>query len=136
MEGISFRLGEQTFSPNDIVNMNDIGSGENGLIAVSTHSSCCSSVGNWFLPGSSTPITEDTSSVAFYVTRNENGELVLNRGNFPATSEGLFRVEIPNAAGDLTDVYIGLYLDTGGRWRYHIGVAGFMYIFLVGGLMY
>ncbi len=123
VEGVSFTLRGVSYTPNDLVNMNDIGLGENGLIAITTYRSCCTGVGDWFLPGEMTPIVSfpggtivsGMSCVAFCTSRSENGELILNRGNFPATSEGLFRVSIPDAGGVLTDVYIGLYLETGGE---------------------
>ena len=111
-DGISFSLKGESYSHNDLVNMEDIGAGDNGLIAATTHRPCCTS-GDWFLPGASTALSSEVAE-SFYQSRSGNGELVLNRGDFGPTTAGLFRVNIPNSSGVLTDVYIGLYTDTGG----------------------
>ncbi|XP_064386408.1 uncharacterized protein LOC135334957 isoform X2 [Halichondria panicea] len=113
-DGVSFSLRGESYSHNDLVNIEGIGTGDNGLIAATTYRPCCTGTGNWFLPGASTALSSQVAQ-SFYQSRSANGELVLNRGDFVPNTAGLFRVNIPNTSGGLTDVYIGLYTNTGGE---------------------
>ncbi len=72
--GISLSLDGVTYSPNDIVAMETLGSGASGLVATTTHRPCCTADGNWFLPGSLTELSTD-SGLNFYQTKNANGQV-------------------------------------------------------------
>ncbi len=49
-----------------------------------------------------------------HVVVNTYIQVILNRNNLQANTGGVFRVNIPNANGDLTAVHIGIYPDNGG----------------------
>ena len=87
-----------------------------GLRATTTHRPCCQAgqIGHWFLPGITTALpfseTADISRI-----RSDDGEVILNRRNDALPPTGIYTCNIPDSSGVLTNVYIGIYLESTGQ---------------------
>ena len=104
-----------TTIPNDsYVLFGDIGRGDTGLHCNTDRSGCCRTLGqgHWYRPngsqvGSYTQEFAIDSTHNFFSRNRDTGIVRLNRfGNPP--ERGLFRCEIPNAAGEMVTLYVNI----------------------------
>ena len=102
--------------PNDsYVIATDIGTDEVGLLCNTERSGCCRTSdgalqGHWYLPNgtqveSFTHATIIDPTGNFFSRNRDMGIVRLNRNGNPP-QRGRFRCEIPNAAGDLVNLYV------------------------------
>ena len=97
----------------------DVTTGDNALLCVSDNTNCCTGDNaNWFLPGSTTPLT--TSSSPYSVTRSTTAprNVALRRsgdggGADSDDDDGLYRCEIIDTDGNIHMLYV--WLDTGSQ---------------------
>ena len=95
----------------------DVGTGDNALLCVSDNPECCTEANaNWFLPGSTTPLTG--SSYPYFVSRSTTAprNVALMRGGFVYDHDGLYHCEIIDTDGTTRMLYF--WLDYGSQGRY------------------
>ncbi len=99
---------------NSIVNITDIGVGDNALFCLSNSSSCCRNKdgmasGEWFLPGGSSPIdgNGESSSTANFIRSRRSSAVLLNRRNNAIGPEGPYRCDVIDARNINQTLYIG-----------------------------
>ena len=104
--GVKFMLHNQTYLNNSVVAIDDIGEGDNALLCVTDNTECCSNrVGQFYYPDNTTVSFSGTNSLY----RNRGPHVVrLNRKNNVLSPTGIYRCEIPDANGDMQDVYIDI----------------------------
>ena len=99
----------------DVTNEDDV----NILLCVSDNTECCTEDNaNWFLPGSTTPLT--TSSSPYSVSRSSNDprHVRLRRGSGGTNrdnNDGLYRCEIIGTDGNAHMLYVWLDSDNEGK---------------------
>ncbi len=101
---------------NSIVNISDIGVGDNALFCLSNSSSCCRGIdgvasGEWFLPGGSSPIDDrgESSSTADFSRSRRSNAVLLNRRNNAIGPEGPHRCDVIDARNITQSLYIGIH---------------------------
>ena len=98
----------------------DVATGDNALLCVSDNTDCCTEDNaNWFLPGSTTPLT--TSSSPYSVTRSStaprNVALMCSGGGTDTENDdGLYHCEIIGTDGTIQLLYFWLDNGTGGKY--------------------
>ena len=108
--GIHFLLDGQLYSNNSRISLHLIGEGENALTCKTDLINCCgtppSRIGEFFYPnGVQIPIQR--FGHGFYRSRGKQ-EIRLHRREGVTTPTGRFRCQIPDAKGDLQNIYIEL----------------------------
>ena len=105
--------------PNDYVLANDITEGgtigvvgDGGLLCITDRSDCCrsSGQGHWYFPdppGDQVLIRGQRTIGNYFYRDRDAGIVRLNRVGVP-TDRGLFRCEIPNAAGVNVTLYVNI----------------------------
>ena len=109
--GVYFILGGQFFGNNSLVSMDRVGEGEDGaLICRTDRTDCCGAIpnrfGQFYYPnGDQVPIK--SAGHSFY--RNRGDQLIrLNRRERATSPTGRYRCEIPDASGEIRNLYITL----------------------------
>ena len=102
----------QTYLNNSIVAINDIGEGDNALLCVTDNPDCCSiPVGEFYYPDNSR--IRFNSADPWY--RNRGPQVIrLNRKINVVVPTGIYRCKIPDANGNMQDIYIditGMYIQ-------------------------
>ena len=115
-ESVWFSLNSTTYQNNSIVTLEDIGEGDDVLLCVTDQPACCrppysgSALGNWFFPNG-TRVPSNGALLDFYRRRGRS-VVSLHRQREGVT--GIYRCEIPDAAGATQTITIGVYTaDTG-----------------------
>ena len=100
-----------TYHNNSIVKLEDIGQGDDALLCVTDlPSQVQPTLGNWFFPN----LTRVPSSGAKWDYFRTRGQSVVHLQRRRGGEEGIYRCEIPDAAGVVQTLYIGVYSkDTG-----------------------
>ena len=94
--------------------------GGNSILCESDNPDCCTGDNaNWFLPGSTTPLT--TSSSPYSVTRSSTAprNVALRRGSGGTDrddDDGLYRCEIIDTDGTTQMLYVWMDIDVEGRY--------------------
>ena len=92
----------------------EIGEEADALICVTNNVGCCfGSVGNWYLPNLSKLWSESSHSDIF-IDRGTN-VVRLNHRKKATFPSGVFRCEIPDANGNIQNIYIGVYSERSGH---------------------
>ena len=102
--GVYLTLRGVHIANNSNINIRNIGQtsdNPNGALqCITDKTRCCLSqnprLGEWYLPNG-VLVQETTSTSAFYRTREDNGEVSLNRPNGVLSPNGLFCCEVPDA---------------------------------------
>ena len=122
--GIAFQLSGISYVNNSVLNLTDIGEGDNALLCLTGNAQCCRASdstndvlpGEWYLPnGSLVPDGVDASRDIF---RNRGPSVVrLNRRNNATSPTGVYRCEVPDASATNRSVFIGVN-SNGNQGRY------------------
>ncbi len=115
---LGFYLNGQMYPNNSIVNITDIGVGDNALFCLSNSNSCCMgrdglASGEWFLPGGSSPIngSGESSSTANFSRSRRSSAILLNRRNNYMGPEGQYRCDVIDKKHTLQSLYVGITLS-------------------------
>ena len=118
--GLGFLLDGTEYSNNSMVALDDIGQTGSGsvgaLYCLTNNPSCCSdseglSAGEWFIPGQTNPVVEVGSSnagSADFTRARGASAVLLNRRNGVSGPSGAYTCEIPDAAGQMRTLFIGV----------------------------
>ena len=110
-EGVRFSLRGTTYQNNSLVNLEDIGEDDNRLLCLTDQPACCrppytsNAIGNWFLPDG-TRVASSGQQRGFHRTR---GPSVVYMHRRRGGEDGIYRCEIPDTAGVIQNLYIGVY---------------------------
>ena len=101
-----FELGGTTFPNNSVVLIDDIGEQDNALFCVTTSQDCCTidRRGEFYYPNG-TFIPTNNIGQDYYRNRGD-GFIRLNRRNGATSPTGRYRCEIPDARGQLQNIFI------------------------------
>ena len=112
---VNFELKNETHYNNSIVTLEDIGERDvDALLCKTNQTACCIHIGdlrppiiigNWFFPNGTRVPSEDVND-DFYRNR---GEMVVRMHRRRGGVDGIYRCEIPDAAGASQTIYIGVY---------------------------
>ena len=107
---VKFILHNQTCLNNSIVAINDIGEEDNALLCVTDKTDCCGKMdgekmGEFYYPDNSAVVF--SSTISLYRTRGTK-VVRLNRRNNVLSPIGRYRCEIPDANGNMQDIYIDI----------------------------
>lgn len=92
---------------NSVVLLEDIGEGDNALLCFTERLTCCDGgnrAGEFFFPNG-TLVQISSSNANFYRNRGIK-HIRLNRRNDATTPTGRYRCQIPDASGELQDIFI------------------------------
>ena len=106
--GVYFEISGRAYYNNSIVTMLDIGERSSALLCKTNMDDCCKSahLGEFYYPnGVQVPIK--ALRHGFYRNRGE-GVIRLNRREGTEYPTGIYRCEIPDASGELQNIYITL----------------------------
>ena len=53
-------------------------------------------IGEWYLPNAAAMIGENSSATMYYISRGDNGEVILNRPSNVTSPSGQFCCKVPN----------------------------------------
>ena len=112
---VSFWFRGTTYQNNSLVTLEDIGEWRDALLCVTDQTACCrppysgSALGNWFFPNG----TRVPSTGTFDRTRDQS-VILLHRRRGGMT--GIYSCVVPDAAGVLQTITIGVYLADTGEW--------------------
>ena len=107
-----------TYQNNGIVNLEEIGEGDDALHCLTDQTACCrppytnSAIGNWFFPNG-TRVPSSGMQWDFHRTRG-NMMVLLHRRRGGVT--GIYSCEIPGAMNVTQTIYIGIYTASTGEW--------------------
>lgn len=101
------------YANNSVVFFDEIGEEEDSL-QCRTPASCCktSAVGEWHYPDGRT-ISTKSAGEDFYRTRDDSGNVMLNRRNNAQQPKGMYTCVVPNLRGVLTTLAIALFSPEG-----------------------
>ena len=109
--GIHFTIGDEVYGNNSVVSILSIGEGEDrALICRTDSTNCCRTIpnrfGQFYYPnGVQVPVL--SAGQGFY--RNRGDQLIrLNRQDRATSLTGKYRCEIPDASGEMQNLYITL----------------------------
>ena len=116
---VRFSLNGTTYQNNSIVNLEDIGEGDDALLCVTDLTACCRPPytdngwyvrGNWFFPNGTRVPSGGTNQDIYRSTGWKVKRLHRRRGG----EDGIYHCVIPNAVNVTQTIYIGVYtLGTG-----------------------
>ena len=120
---VRFSLNGTTYQNNSLVNLEDIGGGDNdALLCITNFTSCCrssntseneSATGNWFFPNG-TRVAGTTHQWDFHRTRDQMAILMhRKRGGV----DGIYHCIIPDSTSVTQTIYIGVYTSGSGEWH-------------------
>ena len=117
--GLGFYLKGELYSNNSIVNITNIGTGEDALHCITDRESCCRShdggeSGEWYQPGQMAVSENGRVSREDFSRNRGPSSVLLNRRNGATSPTGLYRCEVLDSGGVSQSVYIGLYGDSEG----------------------
>ena len=101
--------------------MEDIGEGDDALLCITNNTACCGRaevpggdiLGDWYYPnGTGVPSMLDEWD--FYRNRRQS---VVRMNRRRGGVDGIYRCEIPDAAGINQTLYIGVYTASTGEWH-------------------
>ena len=109
--GVHFTLGGEIYANNSVISVNSVGEGEEGALICRTDKvDCCGTIpnrfGQFYYPnGVQVPVKN--AAHVFY--RNRGDQLIrLNRREGTASPTGRFCCEIPDASGEVQNLYVTL----------------------------
>ena len=111
---LTLSLGTKPLANNSVVVITDIEDGRSGgspLICATTFTPCCKvgKQGEWYYPDG-TVVPDSTANEDFFRSRNDDGELRLNRiRNNAMTPTGIFHCELPVSDNVTQTLYVGVY---------------------------
>ena len=126
-EDVWFSLRGTTYQNNSLVNLEDIGEGDDAaLLCMTDKTACCrppyagrntSGIGNWFFPDGTRVLNESVNSTSnlqldFYRTR---GHMVVCLHRRRGGVTGIYLCEIPNKMNVTQNLYIGVYTNNTGE---------------------
>ena len=114
---VGFSLNGTTYQNNSIVMLENIGEGSDSLSCITDLRNCCRpadhvprAFGNWFFPN----LTRVPSSGSHWDYHRTRGQSVVRLQRRRGGEDGIYRCDIPGAAGVVQTLYIGVYSkDTG-----------------------
>ena len=110
---IGFLLNGKHYNNNSVVSSTDIGDSASALLCLTDNVTCCSdSDANWYLPSSET-VQSTSYTDPIYLVRERN-VVRLNKKNNATLPSGVFGCAIPDANGQLQNIYIGVYPEDSG----------------------
>ena len=117
--GVWFSLRGTTYQNNSLVNLEDIGEGDDALLCATDQTACCRSdytiggvvYGNWFFPNG----TKVPSSGYRRDLHRTRGRMVLLLHRRRGGVEGIYSCVIPDATNVTQTIYIGVYSAVAGE---------------------
>ena len=109
--GLHFTLGGVIYGNNSAVDILSIGEGEDGaLICRTDNTNCCGTLpnrfGQFYYP-SGVQVPVNSAGQGFY--RNRGDQVIrLNRREGANSPTGMYRCEIPDASGEMQNLYINI----------------------------
>ena len=120
-QGVRFSLRGKTYQNNSIVSLEDIGEGRDALLCLTDQPACCrhpytkpmgqNTIGNWFFPNG-TRVPSSGNNWGFHRTR---GPSVVLMAREKGGVDGIYYCDIPDTAGVIQTVYIGVYNTSTGE---------------------
>ena len=121
--GVWFSLRGTSYQNNSLVNLEDIGEGDDALLCLTELTACCrkefngamgSAIANWFFPNG-TRVSSASNQWDFYRTRGHMVALLHRRRG---GEDGVHRCEISDAMNVIQTIYIGVYTaETGEQYK-------------------
>ena len=114
---VGFFLRGVLYPNNSVVSLTDIGEGYNALHCLTNLTTCCrgadgGSVGEWFLPGQTSPVVSviapNAGTESFTRNRGPSAVLLNHRTNAVGPT-GLYTCQVPDGSGTIRTLYIGVY---------------------------
>ena len=112
-----FSLRDTTYQNNSLVNLDDIGEGDEALLCKTDLTVCCNhlyggaALGNWFYPNG-TRVPSEQKKWDFHRVK---GTMMVLMNRRRGGVEGIYRCEIPDAINVHRTIYIGVYTATTGE---------------------
>ena len=121
-EGVWFSLNGTSYQNNSLVNLEEIGEGDDALLCLTELTACCqppytgrntSVIGNWLFPNGIRVLNESINSTSnlqldFYRTR---GQMVVSLHRRTGGVTGIYRCEIPNKMNVTQNLYVRVYTN-------------------------
>ena len=110
---VRFSLKGTTYQNNSIVNLEDIGGGDDALLCKTNLTACCkpSATGSWFFPNAT---IVHSKSALWDIYRNR-GKMVVRLNRIRGGEDGIYHCEIPDSVNVTQTIYIGVYTASTGE---------------------
>ena len=132
-EDVRFSLRGTTYQNNSLVSLEDIGEGDNALLCLTDQPACCrqsyssNAIGNWFFPNG-TRVASSHMQWGFHRTRGPS-VVLMHRRRGGVLVDGIYRCDIPDTAGVIQKLYIGVYnVSTGECYIRHAHSSFLLYV--------
>ena len=114
---VCFSLNGTTYQNNSIVNLEDIGEGDDdALLCKTDFTHCCQpSLGNWYFPNGTTVPGVNVTSGEQWDFYSDRGHMLIRLNRRRNGVEGIYRCEIPHSLNVNQTIYIGVYNTSTGE---------------------
>ena len=100
--GVYLLLRDRVYANNSVISIRTIGETQHYGLQCITDGSCCN-LGAWFFPNYEGAIGD--LNTTFYINRNDNGAVILNRHSDRLSPTGLTYCAVPDATGTQHRIY-------------------------------
>ena len=120
--GVWFSLKDTVYQNNSLVNLEDIGEGDDAMFCLTDQPACCrpphggNAIGNWFFPNGSR-VPSSGSQWDFHRTRGRMVVLLHRRRGGEA---GVHSCVVPDELNITQSIYIGIYITDTGEWYMYV----------------